>query len=110
MALSSQSDKDVLGPVIRKIVDCKPMVAYNDFKACDQFDVLRELKSIETPVLVVTASDDKLTPSKYGQFMAQEIQNARLVNIEAAGHMPPLERPEEVDAAIRQFLNLNSIL
>ncbi len=104
MALSSQSDKDVLRPVIQKIVDCKPMVAYNDFKACDQFDVMQGLKSIETPVLVVTASDDMLTPSKYGQFMSQEIQNARIVNIEAAGHMPPLEKPEAVIAAIRQYL------
>jgi pimeloyl-ACP methyl ester carboxylesterase len=110
MALSSQSDKDALRPVIQEIVDCEPMVAYNDFKACDQFDVMQGLKAIETPVLVVTASDDKLTPPKYGQFMAQEINNARLENIAAAGHMPPLEKPEAVNAAIRQFLNLNSLL
>jgi pimeloyl-ACP methyl ester carboxylesterase len=110
MALSPQSDKDVLRPVIYEIVDCKPKVAYNDFKACDRFDVMQRLNEIEAPVLVVTASDDKLTPAKYGQFIAQEINNAQLVNIDAAGHMPPLEKPEEVNAAIRQFLNLNSLL
>jgi len=110
MAISSQSDKDSLRPVIREIIDCEPKVAYNDFKACHHFDVMQELNLVETPVLVVTASDDKLTPEKYGQLLAQEIKNAQVFNIDAAGHMPPLEKPEEVNAAIRQFLNLNSIL
>lgn len=108
IALSPQSDKDILRPVINEIIDCEPKVAYNDFKACDRFDVMQGLNKIEAPVLVVTAGDDKLTPTKYGEFMAQEITNARLVNIDAAGHMPPLEKPEAVNAAIRQFLNLNS--
>jgi len=104
MGLSSQSDKDALRPVLQEIVDCEPSVAYDDFKACDQFDVIQQLNSIETSVLVVTASEDKLTPVEYGQFMAQKIKNAHLVNIEAAGHLPPLEKPEEVNAAIRQFM------
>ena len=110
MALSSQSDKDALGPVIHEIVDCEPKVAYDDFKACDRFDVMHRLNTIDTPVLVVTGSDDNLTPAKYGQFMAQEINQAQLVNIDAAGHMPPLEKPAAVNAAIGQFLNLNFTL
>ena len=36
--------------------------------------------------------------------LAQEINNAQLVNIEAAGHMPPLEKPEAINTAIRQFM------
>ncbi len=110
MALSSQSDKDVFRPVIQEIVDCEPNVAYDDFKACDQFDAMDRLKGIKSTVLVITASDDELTPVKYGQFMAQEISNAKFENIDAAGHMSPLEKPDEVNSAIRQFLNLNSTL
>jgi len=108
MALSSQSDKAVLRPVIQEIVDCTPQVAYDDFKACDHFDAMDRLEAIQAPVLVLTASDDVLTPVKYGQFMGQKIVHARTETIDAAGHMSPLEKPEAVNTAIRQFLNLNS--
>ena len=104
VGFSFQSDKDAFRPIIQEIIDCEPEVAYNDFKACDHFDVMDQLDKIQIPVLVLTASDDELTPIKYGQFMAQKINHAQIVNIDAAGHLSPLERPEAVNTAIHQFL------
>ena len=36
--------------------------------------------------------------------IAAALPNARLVEVTAAGHMAPLERPAQVNTAIREFL------
>ena len=59
---------------------------------------------IEVPVLVLTATDDNLTPLKYGTFLANSIKNAELVTIQDAGHFSPIEKPLEVNRAINDFL------
>ena len=104
MAISGKSDADALRPVIQEITDCEPDVAYGDFKACDRFDVINQLEAIQKPVLVLTADDDVLTPVKYGQFMGEKISDASVQTIDGAGHMSPLEKPDAVNRAIRNFL------
>jgi 3-oxoadipate enol-lactonase len=104
MAISGKSDADALRPIIQEITDCEPEVAYGDFKACDRFNVVNNLAAIQRPVLVLTADDDVLTPVKYGQFMGDKIIHASVQNIDGAGHMSPLEKPDAVNRAIRHFL------
>jgi pimeloyl-ACP methyl ester carboxylesterase len=53
---------------------------------------------------VLTASDDNLTPVKYGNYLGENIRNAQMANIEDAGHMSPLEKPDEVNKVISEFL------
>jgi len=55
-------------------------------------------------VLVMTASEDLLTPIKYGRFLTDRIANAAMVNIEDAGHLSPIEKPDDVARAIRAFI------
>ena len=59
---------------------------------------------MKVPVLVLTATDDVLTPAKYGLYMAEKIAGAIVYSIEDAGHLSPLEKPDEVNNAIRHFL------
>ena len=80
-------------------------VLLGDFTACDRFDVMRRLKEIEAPTLVIVGSADQLTSVKYTRFLVEHISGARLVIIEGAGHMVMLERPAEVAKAVQQFLN-----
>ena len=79
-------------------------VVLGDFHACDAFDVMGKLSSIHVPVLVLTASDDILTPPKYGAYLAENIRGACKVNIEDSGHLSPMEKPREVNRAIHDFL------
>jgi pimeloyl-ACP methyl ester carboxylesterase len=83
----------------------RPEVAFGDFSACDRFDVIGRLSEIDVPVLVVTAADDQLTPPKYGDFLEKGIAGAARARIPEAGHMVPIEKPEEVNDAIRNFLD-----
>jgi pimeloyl-ACP methyl ester carboxylesterase len=66
--------------------------------------VTEKLGLIEVPVLVLTGRDDNITPVKYGIFLEKNIKNAKLVNIEDAGHLSPIEKPHEVNRSIHNFL------
>jgi len=58
------------------------------------------------PTLVVVGEEDVLTPPEAARRMATLIPGARLVVIPGAGHVPPLERPSETTAEIREFLRV----
>lgn len=81
-------------------------VVHGDFTACDRFDIGDRLAEIQLPVLVVSGTDDRLTPVKYGQFLHERIAGSRFVRMDGAGHMMALEKPEEFVAAVRNFLRL----
>ena len=104
MGISAKSDADVLRPLIQETSACLPEVALGDYHACNRFDVMDRLHLIKTPVLVLTAVDDVLTPVKYGLYMAEKIAGASVHAIEDAGHLSPLEKPDEVNNAVRDFL------
>ena len=104
-AASKKTDPERLRPISEATARCSPRVALGDFKACDAFDVMERLPSIEVPVLVITAEEDRLTPPKYGIFLEEKIPRATRVHIEDAGHLVPAERPEEVNRAILDFLD-----
>jgi len=104
-AASDKSAPEIIQPFREDLEACRPAVTYADYIVCDGFDVIERLGEILVPVLVITAEDDKLTPSKYGDFLEKHIQNATRVHIMGAGHIVPLEKPEEVNIAILEFLN-----
>ena len=77
---------------------------HGDFYACSLFDIRTELGDIKVPTLVLCASDDKMTPLKFGQALAESIPDARIAVIKEAGHMMALEYPLQVTAEIQQFV------
>lgn len=106
---SAKSDADIVQIFVEDLQNCKPEVTYGDFQACNEFNAVDRLSEIKLPVLVITAEDDQLTPAKYGQFLEEHVQNARRVHIADAGHVVPLEKASEVNAAIRNFLDENQL-
>jgi len=60
-------------------------------------------RSIAAPVLVIGFADDIVLPPHLAQEVADALPNGRYVQIEDAGHLGFLERPEAVNAAILQF-------
>jgi len=75
-----------------------------DYLACDAFDRMNDLGAIRTPTLVVGALQDLMTPPKYSYYLAEHIPGACLVMVPDAGHMLPVEAPDELAQAIREFL------
>jgi 3-oxoadipate enol-lactonase len=67
----------------------------------DQTDLLSK---IDVPVLVVAGSEDNVTPPSEAEAMHALIEGSRLQVIEGAGHVSNVERPEEFDRALAEFL------
>ena len=80
-------------------------VTFKDFKICDGFDVLSKLGTIEVPCLIIVGKQDQLTPVKYSEFFHNKIKNSELRIINKAGHMVMLEKPNEVNQSIENFIS-----
>ncbi len=104
MGASDKCEKSRLTGIIEDAGRSRPAVTYNDFVACNNFDVTEKLGEINKPVLVLAAEEDKLSPVKYGKFMHEKIPGSSFVNIPGAGHFSPVEKPDEVNSAIRSFI------
>ena len=64
----------------------------------------RRLYRISARTLVLFGEEDALTPARYADDYVAGIADARKVIVPGAGHMVPIERPEETLAAIEEFL------
>ena len=62
------------------------------------------LGELAVPTLVVTGDHDRVIRPADSRRLARELPGARLVVIEAAGHVPHEEQPGAVLAAVRGFL------
>ena len=62
------------------------------------------LATIKCPTLVLCGRQDQLTPLDRHEEMAAGIQGSRLEVLEDCGHMSTMEKPAEVNRALRQWL------
>ncbi len=84
-----------------------PQVLHGDFVACNQFDVRGRLAEIGVPTLVIGAEEDKMTPPRFSQYLAEHIPGAKLLLLAQTGHMLTLEREAEVATAVCDFFQHN---
>lgn len=63
-----------------------------------------DLARIAVPTLVAVGAEDRLTPPELAAEMAALIPGARLRLFADAGHLPPMETPEAVTAAMAEWL------
>jgi pimeloyl-ACP methyl ester carboxylesterase len=67
-------------------------------------DMTSRLAAIDVPTLVICGANDVISPAAEMRGIAAAIPGAKFVEIANAGHMAPLEKPAEVNRAIREFL------
>ncbi len=97
-------DKDLREQLLEEISQVGAEVQLNDFRCCDRFNVMDRLHEISTPTLVLSGSEDVLTPPKYGAYLAEHIAGARQVVIDGGTHYFFAEKPEETNQAVDEFL------
>jgi len=68
----------------------------------DSTELLAELGGL--PTLVIVGAQDAITPPREAEAMAKAIPGARLAVIPEAGHLTPLEQPEEFNRHLRTLL------
>ena len=67
----------------------------------DQTDLLAR---IEVPTLIIVGREDQLTPPSLSEAMHGEIRGSHLVVIEGAAHVSNIERPQDFNRALEDFL------
>jgi pimeloyl-ACP methyl ester carboxylesterase len=67
-------------------------------------DVSAWLPQLDLPALVVCGQDDAISTVEEMRGIAERLPQARFVEVAGAGHMSPVEQPQAVNEAIRQFL------
>lgn len=68
-------------------------------------DAAAVLSTIRCPTLVLCGRKDTWSPLEGHREMAAAIPNSHLAVIEHCGHMAPMERPEEVTAALTKWFS-----
>ncbi len=88
---------------VAEMMKSSPDVLHGDFSACDRFDIMEQVQTINKPTLVICGEEDALAPIKYSRFLADKIAGARLESIKGAGHMVMLERAQEFNKKLEAF-------
>ena len=84
------------GKVIRAISMAKSALRHN---------LADKLGQINTPALLIWGKQDAITPPFVGEKFKELLPNATLFFIDKCGHAPMLERPEEFNKYLTDFLN-----
>ena len=73
--------------------------------AAEAFNAESEVKKISAPTLVIHGDGDKAVPTKNGEMLADRISNSRLKIIEDASHFVIIERYEEFNNEVMNFID-----
>jgi 3-oxoadipate enol-lactonase len=68
-------------------------------------DQTERAAAIRTPTLILVGDQDSITPPALSEELAALIPNAQLCVIEGASHLANLDKPEEFNRAIEDFLS-----
>lgn len=66
---------------------------------------IERVGEIKTPTLIVVGSDDVLDFIQIAELLEQKIENSKKIVIPDAGHMTNMEKPEEFNIILKEFLN-----
>jgi len=67
-------------------------------------ELIKRYKDIKVPTLIIWGRQDKIIPLKVGELLNRDIANSTLKIIEACGHAPQEEKPEETVSLVLEFL------
>lgn len=102
---SHLGNPDIAGVIERMALDLGKDVLLAQFEATlEREDLMDRLGEITCPVLIVGSPGDKLVPAEALAAMHARFPDSRLHMVENAGHMVPLEAPEELARLIGDFL------
>jgi len=82
-----------------------PLSQYHDLKAIDAFDIRDRLPTLKPRLLILRGVDDPTNPPEYEKEIHDAVPGSRYVKLSGAGHFPPTEIPDTVNALIDEFVH-----
>jgi pimeloyl-ACP methyl ester carboxylesterase len=104
-AYGERADPRTKALAMRQMAAVRPTVLHGDLLACNGFDEFGQVGKIRVPALVICGDEDRFTPLRYSEYLAETLKDARLLRVEQAGHMVMLEKPDIVTAALGKFFD-----
>lgn len=89
---------------MQRMSEMRSTVLHGDWMACDNFDVMDRLSTIDRPALIVCGVEDQMTPVEYSKYLHAHIPGSQLHIIPDAGHMVMLEQPDRTAQLLDRFL------
>jgi sigma-B regulation protein RsbQ len=104
-AIMGNADRPELGSRLENSF-CRtdPDIARDFARATFLSDNRSDLGGISTRTLVLQCSDDIIAPLAVGEYVHAALPHSEFRLLQATGHCPNLSAPEEVTAAIREFV------
>ena len=82
-----------------------PIEVWTDgLAALIEMDLTHAIRHVTVPSLVVVGDLDRITPPASAKRLAEVLPQARLVVLEGAGHMAPMERHEQFNRVLGRYL------
>jgi pimeloyl-ACP methyl ester carboxylesterase len=63
-----------------------------------------DLAEINVPVAIVQSEHDEFIKQEHAEYLARTIPNAWLVILKGVSHFAPLQRPEQFNSAVLEFI------
>ena len=98
--------EDVMDVCMAMALDLGPDVFERQSRALQRRpDQQKTLQSVTVPALIVMGQEDRLCPRDRHELMHGLIKGSDFKIIEGAGHLPTLEQPDAVNAALKTWLD-----
>lgn len=104
-SFSSRIEPGLVENVKKQMLKLRPSVLAGDFRACDLVDMSGELNQVKVPTMVLVGDEDKMTPIRFSEELAEGIEGSELEVVKASGHMLAIEQPEVVAKKVRGFMD-----
>lgn len=89
-----------------KLRELRPDIALQVIRSIFQTDIRSLLPMITPEVLIIQSNNDIAVAPEVGPYMHAHLKDAKLVNIDASGHLPHVSAAGAVITAIQNFLNV----
>lgn len=104
-ALGPEARADDLAKYYRHLAYLDPLVVTKMAEAMHEHSAAGVLSTVKVPTLIVAATLDTFTPVSLARSMHEQIEHSELVVVDGASHGAVVEKPKEVNAAVRSFLD-----
>jgi len=103
----SLTNKIELVETLRSVVcaNSKEIITAGLIALAERSETCSILDTIRIPTLIICGRQDEVTPLEQSQFMHEHIKGSILKIIEHAGHVSNLEKPDEFNKYLLDFLN-----
>ncbi len=102
--LGATASADARDQVMASLRMVRPDAYFKIMEARMRVAPMLDLSSVRVPTLVIGSDEDQVAPLEQMRALAAAIDGAGLTEIRGAGHLINLEKPEEFQRALENFL------